>query len=116
MNRARFSKKGVPLPDEAAASTLEPLPPEGLYSVREPFHCCAKQCVAFQEDLLVQLGYNREGKPILFVPEWTEMGLSLPERGQGVEGDFLARLSPLKVRSTSLEGHGPSMETGRTRH
>lgn len=99
-NRARWRAQGVTLPDVAAARTLEPLPPEGLYRVTEAFHCCEKACVTFDPDLLVQLGYDGKGRAILFVPEWTEQGLGFPSHGQGIEADRLSRLAPLRVPRT----------------
>lgn len=112
-NRARFSRRGVTLPDPALASTLRPLPAEGLYRVDEPFYCCAKRCRIFEADVLVQLGYNGEGRPILFLPEWTELGLSFPETGQATDEERLAHLKPLKVKASS----SPEDEAAsRTRH
>ena len=96
-NRAQWRQNGVPLPDEGWALHLEPLAPEGLYRVREAFTCCAKSCRTYEPDLLVQLGYNAAAEPILFVPEWTEAGLALPEQGTPIDADRIARLAPLKV-------------------
>jgi hypothetical protein len=96
LNRARFSERGVTIEPDWA-ERLEPLLAEGLYRVREPFHCCAKRCREFEADLLVQLGYDGAARPILFVPEWTEHGLAIPERGSVIDDDRLAKLDPLKV-------------------
>ncbi|HEY3358485.1 MAG TPA: hypothetical protein VGQ83_34880 [Polyangia bacterium] len=96
LNRARFGERGVTIQPEWAAS-LEPLPAEGFYRVLEPFHCCAKRCRLFEAELLVQLGYDGEARPILFVPEWTERGLAIPERGSLIDIDGLAKIAPLKL-------------------
>ncbi len=96
-NRARWHAHGTTLPDAAWAENLEPLPPEGLYRVLTAFPCCAKNCRTYEAEQLVQLGYNGAAEPILFVPEWTEQGLSLPESGTRVERERLERLAPLKV-------------------
>jgi hypothetical protein len=97
LNRARFGARGVPIPAPAWAASLEPLPAEGLYRVREAFHCCEQRCRLFEPDLLVQLGYDGAAHAILFVPEWTDRGLAIPERGALVDDDRLAKLTPLRV-------------------
>jgi hypothetical protein len=97
VNRARWHAQGTPLPDPQWAEHLEPLPAEGLYHVRESFPCCEKRCRIFDEELLVQLGYNGMAEPILFVPEWTATGLSFPTTGSVVDRTQLQRLKPLKV-------------------
>jgi hypothetical protein len=71
--------------------------PEGFYRVAAPFHCCPARCRFFEEDLLVQLGYNGDAEAILFVPELVEGAVALPARGTVVAADALARLRPLKV-------------------
>ncbi len=96
-NRATFHSQGHTLPDAAWAESLEPLLPEGFYRVEQAFPCCEKHCRTFEADLLVQLGYTGEAVPLLFVPEWGEAGLRLPERGTRVEDGRLRHLVPLKV-------------------
>src|SRR5690606_13358116 len=96
-NRAVFSEQGVTLPDPALASGLKPLLAEGLYRVEESFTCCDKNCRTFEQDQLVQLGYDGQARPILFVPQWQDEGLDLPERGQLVDDLRLARLGFLIV-------------------
>jgi hypothetical protein len=97
LNRARFGERGVPIPSAEWAQYLEPLPAEGFYRVREPFHCCDKRCRRFEVDLLVQLGYDGAARPLLFVPEWTDGGLAIPAVGSVIDADRLARLAPLKL-------------------
>lgn len=96
-NRATFHPHGHTVPDAAWADSLEPLLPEGFYRVERAFPCCEKHCRTFEADLLVQLGYTGEAVPLLFVPEWGQAGLRLPERGTRVEGERLRHLVPLKV-------------------
>jgi hypothetical protein len=96
-NRARWHPQGTRLPDTTWAENLEPLLPEGLYRVLASFPCCEKRCRTFAPDQLVQLGYTGEAEPLLFVPEWTEQGLTLPTTGARVEREHLERLAPLKV-------------------
>jgi hypothetical protein len=96
-NRALFSEQGTTVPDPAWAESLEALAPEGLYRVVEPFACCEKRCVTYEEDLLVQLGYNGRGEPILFIPELVDGELRFPERGAMLQPDQLRRLRLLKL-------------------
>lgn len=105
LNRATWHARGTPLPSPEWARNLEPLPAEGLYRVSEPFTCCEKRCRTFEADLLVQLGYDAEARALLFVPEWTESGLAIPETGALLDADRLAKLSPLKVvQAAALHG------------
>ena len=97
LNRAQFSKKGTTLPEENLAFTLEPLPVEGLYRTAEGFTSSGENGRTYPEDLLVQLGYNGQGEPILFVPEWGTAGLAFPQMGHKLTPDQLALLIPLKV-------------------
>ena len=96
-NRARWHEQGHTIPSTEWASSLVPLPAEGLYRVREQFTCCAKACRSYEADLLVQLGYDGNAQPLLFVPEWTNVGLALPELGIGLDADRLTRLVALRV-------------------
>ena len=97
-NRAVFDRKGTTVPRDEYAETLVPLLPEGLYRVIEPFHCCDRRCKHFEEDQLVQLGYNGSAQPILFVPELVGGAFAVPTRGTLVDDDRLVRLQQLKVR------------------
>ena len=96
-NRARWVEQGHTIPSPAWAASLVPLPVEGFYRVREPFACCRKKCREYEADLLVQLGYDGNAQPLLFVPEWTSAGLALPELGVALDADRLTRLVALKV-------------------
>jgi hypothetical protein len=96
-NKAVFSKTGVLLPSEGWERTLSPLQPEGFYLVTEDFDCCENHCRTFAEGTLVQLGYNRQAEPLLFVPVWTYRGLQLPERGTKVEEARLGLLRRLTL-------------------
>jgi hypothetical protein len=96
-NRASFDSRGTPIPGTWWAATLDPLAYEGFYRVREPFFCCEKKCVEFQTDQLVQLGYNGDAEPILFVPELRADAFSIPERGMMIDRSRIAKLAPLKI-------------------
>ncbi|NLE49138.1 MAG: hypothetical protein GX614_12115 [Sandaracinaceae bacterium] len=96
-NRAEFAERGRTLRSFDELQFLESLPREGFYRVRERFFCCDRQCMSFDEDLLVQLGYNGAAEPIVFTPEWLPEGLALPEQGMKIERDRLSKLGFLKV-------------------
>jgi hypothetical protein len=97
LNRAQWHESGHTIPSPEWAATLVALPAEGLYRVRDAFTCCAKRCRTYEADLLVQLGYNAEAEPLLFLPEWTESGLAIPDLGVAIDVDRLQRLAPLRV-------------------
>jgi hypothetical protein len=97
LNRAQWHETGHTIPSEAWAATLVALPAEGFYRVVAPFACCEKRCREYEPDLLVQLGYDGEGEPLLFVPEWTDGGLAIPEMGVAIDFDRLRSLAALRV-------------------
>ncbi len=96
-NRVEWHERGVPVPGPEYSATLAPLPAEGLYRVREPFHCCEKQCRRFEAEALVQLGYNGSADAIVFVPEWVAGRLAFPEQGTVVARAQLSKLERLTV-------------------
>lgn len=96
-NRATWQKQGHTLPDEASARHLAPLPAEGLYAVSAAFFCCAQRCVQYQPQQLVQLGYDGEATPLLFIPELGARGLGFPERGTRISEDAFGKLTLLRV-------------------
>ena len=106
-NRAEFDTKGQVIEDPRLVRFLQPLPPEGFYQVTASFHCCEKQCRRFEEDALLQLGYNSNAEPILFVPELVDSMLAIPAKGWKTSLETLNNLRELKVpatrRDTSLE-------------
>jgi len=108
-NRARWHEQGHTIPSTEWAATLIPLPPEGLYRVREAFTCCARRCRTYEPDLLVQLGYDAAARPLLFVPVWTDTGLAVPEIGSAVDDDRLAHLAPLKVAEAEGQPDGGAL-------
>ena len=103
-NRARFSANGTTVPADLDAKALRPLPAEGFYRVTAEFHCCPKQCTKFEPAAFVQLGYNGAGRALVFMPELTPHGITLPERGTLVDDDVLANLDPLRLVETSATG------------
>jgi hypothetical protein len=97
-NRAQFAPNGTTLPQPYDTSALKPLPREGFYRVTKSFFCCAKKCTEFAPDMFVQLGYDGAGRALLFQPELTAQGISIPERGSLVDDAAFANLAELKVR------------------
>lgn len=96
-NRAQWQARGTTVPSAAWSASLAPIAAEGLYRVREEFFCCDKRCRTYEAGLLVQLGYDGEARPLLFVPEWREAGLTFPAEGLKFETENLSRLEALKV-------------------
>ena len=96
-NRALFSEEGLTLPEVSLAKTLERLPLEGFYRVKDPFHCCEKKCQKFQTDMLVQLGYDGDATSIVFVPEMISGHLAIPEEGVAVDDEMISKMALLKV-------------------
>jgi hypothetical protein len=99
-NRVRWQPQGTLLPERSAVRLLAPLPVEGFYRVTEAFFCCERRCRNFEADLLVQLGYNAEAQPILFVPELVDGMLAIPERGSAIDEARFGMLQHLKVPAT----------------
>ena len=99
-NRAVFHENGIPLGDLEWANTLEKLPAEGFYRVEASFTCCDQKCRTYEPGTLVQLGYDGNAEAILFTPEWTASGFTLPERGTRLDPSRLSKLEPLKVPGT----------------
>ncbi len=98
-NRAQWQSRGTTVPSADWSSSLAQIAAEGLYRVREPFYCCARQCRQYAAGLLVQLGYDGDARPLLFVPEWHEGGMHFPIEGQALEAANLARLELLQVHT-----------------
>lgn len=94
-NRAHWSERGTTVPPDFDPRALRPLPAEGFYRVKSSFHCCAKQCVKFEPEQLVQLGYNGAGRALLFIPTLQRGALVTPERGTLIDDEALAALVPL---------------------
>ncbi len=59
----------------------------------------------FEAETLVQLGYNGSGAAILFLPEWVDGQLAIPDRGTHIERERVASLTPLKVAMTEPQVH-----------
>jgi hypothetical protein len=106
-NRALFDEKGQMIEDLELVRFLQPLPAEGFYRVVEPFHCCEKHCRLFEQDALLQLGYNSSAEPILFVPELVDAMLAIPAKGWKTSLGAIAHMWPLKVPISKRNGLPP---------
>lgn len=102
-NRAQFEKNGHMLDDPGLARFLQPLPPEGFYRVAESFHCCEKQCRLFEQDALLQLGYNADADPILFVPELVDSMFAIPAKGWKTTLEMIGKMQGLRVPVTKRD-------------
>ena len=96
-NRAHFGESGMTVPSDFDPRALRSLPAEGFYRVKRDFYCCDKQCVRFEPDAFVQLGYNGAGKALVFAPEFAGGVITVPERGTFVDDDALDNLVLLKL-------------------
>ena len=101
-NRAQWSPQGMTLPKIFDVRALQPLPAEGFYRVASSFYCCEKQCVKFEPEQLVQLGYNGAGRALVFVPEYVAGTITVPERGTLIDDASLPHLVPLKLPERQL--------------
>ena len=105
-NRATFSTSGHTVPPDFDPKSLQALPAEGFYRVKTEFYCCAKKCTKFEPDAFVQLGYNGNGKPLVFMPELGRGGIAIPDRGSAVDDHVLSNLQLLKVAQQADDGGG----------
>lgn len=96
-NRAIWSQNGQTVPPDFDPKSLMPLPAEGFYRVKAEFHCCEKKCTKFEPEQMLQLGYNGNGKGILFVPEYVGGVIRVPERGSVIDDAAFASLVALKL-------------------
>jgi hypothetical protein len=108
-NRAKFSERGNTVPADFDPKSLHTLRPEGFYRVTKEFYCCEKKCAKFETDAFVQLGYNGNATPLVFVPQLAATGMQLPDRGSVVDEQTLRNLQPLKVASTQQGGDEPEI-------
>jgi hypothetical protein len=93
-NRWFWGEPTTPLRSPTWARTLKSLPPEGFYTL--PDSLDFENGGRWLKNAIVQLGYNENGKGILFVAEWREDGtenmLSFSDRGLLIEDKLLERL------------------------
>ena len=106
-NRAHFDEKGQVLDDPGLVRFLQPLPPEGFYRVVESFYCCEKQCRLFGPEALLQLGYNAQAEPILFVPELVDSMFAIPAKGWKTSLESIGHMRQLTVPVTKRDALPP---------
>lgn len=97
-NRWHFHGPEHHIRDEAYLDTLVALKAEGFYFLREHIHPDEDHVVG--ERGLVQLGYNREGEPIIFFPRTSrdQNALVFPRQGMMVSPQIYALLEKLDTR------------------
>ena len=94
-NRAIWSERGTTVPPDFDPRAIRALPAEGFYRVKRSFHCCTKQCVKFEPEQMVQLGYNGSGKGLLFIPTLQGGAITTPERGTMIDDEAFDNISQL---------------------
>ena len=110
-NRCKFNERGMTAPaDFDANKALFALPPEGFSRVTGDFFCCEKKCTKFETDGFVQLGYNGNGRALVFVPMFNGAGIAIPDRGSVVDDGMLKNLQPLKMAEGRVTGGGAEPE------
>jgi hypothetical protein len=98
-NRAQFEAKGQTLGDPSLVRFLQPLPPEGFYRVVE--------CRLFEQDALLQLGYNADADPILFAPELVDSMFAIPAKGWKTTLETLGKVRQVQVPVTTRDTSPP---------
>ena len=93
-NRWFWGDPTTPLRSPSWAKTLKKLPPEGYYTLPRPL--TFESGGRWLENAIVQLGYNQEGRGILFVAEQREgsndNALFFSERGTMIDDTLLSEL------------------------
>lgn len=93
-NRWFWGEPTTPLRSVSWAKTLKKLPSEGFYTLPEELNF--EGGGRWLKNAIVQLGYNAEGRGIIFIAEWQQDGennvLSFSDRGRMVNDSLLERL------------------------
>ncbi len=89
----RFHDKGWLVEDADWPETLAPLLPEGYYVLQRAVHLKGAED-ALPDRTLVQLGYDRNARPILFPAEFEGNTIRFPERGFGFDDEVFGLLEP----------------------
>jgi len=93
-NRWFWGEPTTPLRSPTWSKTLKPLPAEGFYVLPQTMEL--EGGGRWLQGAIVQLGYNAEGRGILFVAEWKEDGtentLNFSDRGIVIDDRILDRL------------------------
>lgn len=96
--------------DEAWAATLIALPTEGYYTLPRTLDFDGGG--RWLENAIVQLGYDLQGKGIIFVAErrdsWEENGLFFSDRGRGIDDTLLRELRWAPILPVADAPGGPT--------
>jgi hypothetical protein len=110
LNRWHFHGPGVEFRGLSWAASLKPLSPEGFYTLRSriPF-----EGGEWPKGTLVQLGYNKDADPILFIArvraKLQENDLWFSDRGVAIKREQLNILEPASVYTEPADdGHAPN--------
>jgi hypothetical protein len=94
-NRWFWGDPTTPLRSPTWARTLKQLPAEGFYTLPETLEF--EGGGRWLKNALVELGYNEQGRGIIFVGQWKEDGtenvLHFSQRGMVVNDSLLSRLT-----------------------
>jgi hypothetical protein len=97
-NRWHFHGDGTPFRGLSWADSLTRLSPEGFYVLRKALSFEGGE---WPKGAIVQLGYTRNGEPILFIAQvratLEENDLFFSDRGVGIAFEQLALLEPAQV-------------------
>ena len=97
-NRWHFHGAGIPFRGLSWADSMVKLPTEGFYMLRRAHSFDGGE---WPKGALVQLGYTRQGDPILFIAQaraqLEENDLFFSNSGVGITREQLAMLEPLHV-------------------
>jgi hypothetical protein len=98
LNRWHFHGSGIPFRGLSWADSLVKLPSEGFYMLRKGLEF---EGGSWPKATLVQLGYTKQGEPILFIAQLRasldENDLYFSDRGVGITRDQLAVLEALNI-------------------
>ena len=95
-NRWTFHDKGYLIREMHYVSKLEPLLQEGLYTLTEPIYLSRDEFIP--ESTLVQLGYNRNADPILFLSKYNENQVIFPNNGLKCTTEIFEMVEPVEFR------------------
>ncbi len=104
-NRWFWGEPTTPLRSPTWARTLRKLPSEGFYTLPDTLEFPGG--ARWLKNAIVELGYNGEGKGIIFVGEWREDGndnvLTFSDRGMLIEDGLLERLNWAPILPTRAD-------------
>ena len=89
-NRWSFHERGFLILDVAYLESLQKLPIEGLYILKQHIHVGTAQVL--RERSLVQVGYNSKGEGILFLAEFIENTIQFPTTGYKIKDSLFSIL------------------------